>query len=226
MRIQLSKNPEAGNKPYEAELNPTPSKLLERAVHMRDNGTCADCGFRSAKYMRTKAIKEYPIAPADYVTVCNFCWQVDHLDAAAKQRSAELIWMPEIDQRELNRAFPAIYVERLNSRSLAPQPIRALLKLFKERRIKAMKVLGEKETATLRDLFKEYPVGTPPCLENLSDEFRLWPLDRLIVRAGHLEFNQFPQILAFYRSKSGPLAGGAPTTAHTIHDWLQRLDVK
>jgi hypothetical protein len=33
---------------------------------------------------------------------------------------------------------------------------------------------------------------------------RIYPADRRIVREGDLEFNQFPQILAYWRSKDGP----------------------
>jgi intracellular multiplication protein IcmJ len=33
---------------------------------------------------------------------------------------------------------------------------------------------------------------------------RLFPLDRRIIREADLEFNQFPQILAYWRSKDGP----------------------
>ncbi len=36
--------------------------------------------------------------------------------------------------------------------------------------------------------------------------FRLLPLDRRVIREGELEFNQFPQVLAYWRSKEGPFA--------------------
>ncbi len=37
------------------------------------------------------------------------------------------------------------------------------------------------------------------------EPIRLFPLDRRIVRELDLEYNQFPQILAFWRSRNGPL---------------------
>ena len=43
------------------------------------------------------------------------------------------------------------------------------------------------------------------------DGVRIFPLDRRIIKEAELEFNQFPQILAYWRSKAGPFGGKAPT---------------
>ena len=40
---------------------------------------------------------------------------------------------------------------------------------------------------------------------------RLFPLDRRIIKEQDLEFNQFPQILAYWRSKDGPFGGKVPS---------------
>ncbi len=40
--------------------------------------------------------------------------------------------------------------------------------------------------------------------------FRVLPLDRRIIKEGDLEFNQFPQVLAFWRSKEGPFGDLPP----------------
>jgi intracellular multiplication protein IcmJ len=45
---------------------------------------------------------------------------------------------------------------------------------------------------------------------------RIFPLDRRTVKEGDLEFNQFPQILAYWRSKDGPFAALNP------NDWINR----
>lgn len=39
---------------------------------------------------------------------------------------------------------------------------------------------------------------------------KLFPLDRRIIKEADLEFNQFPQILAYWRSKNGPFGGKTP----------------
>jgi len=46
------------------------------------------------------------------------------------------------------------------------------------------------------------------------DGIRLFPLDRRTVKEGDLEFNQFPQILAYWRSKDGPFSALNP------NDWI------
>ncbi|MEM9388691.1 MAG: hypothetical protein AAGA68_26860 [Pseudomonadota bacterium] len=223
MQLKLSTRPQAGTRPYDAELKQSPSESLVKAVHRRDNGVCSECGFRSAKYMRVRPTREMPHSPRDYRTVCTFCWQVEHIDAAARQRSGELVWMPELDQLEINRMFPSIYVELTMPRSLVREPLGALIAVFEERKSRALQALGQDRSASLRGLFDGLPVGGPDCLENLSDEFRLWPSSRLIVRTGSLEFNQFPQMLAYWRSRAGPLAGGSPHIAAETQDWLIRL---
>jgi intracellular multiplication protein IcmJ len=46
--------------------------------------------------------------------------------------------------------------------------------------------------------------------EKKLEGIRLFPLDRRIIKEGDLEFNQFPQILAYWRSKDGPFGGKVP----------------
>ena len=98
-----------------------------------------------------------------------------------------------------------------------------MLDLADARRAAASEKLGGKKTDKLKDLFRETPVGTPPFMEKLEEGFRVWPLDRMILKAGQMEYNQFPQMLAFWRSRSGPLSGDAPRLAITVQDWLKRL---
>ena len=49
---------------------------------------------------------------------------------------------------------------------------------------------------------------------------RLFPLDRRIIKEADLEFNQFPQILAYWRSKDGPFGGKAPPQWVSIYQNL------
>ncbi|MFA7457021.1 MAG: type IV secretion protein DotN, partial [Micavibrio sp.] len=49
------------------------------------------------------------------------------------------------------------------------------------------------------------------------DGVRLFPLDRRNVSEGELKFNQFPQILAYWRSKDGPFAGILPSNWKTLY---------
>jgi intracellular multiplication protein IcmJ len=46
----------------------------------------------------------------------------------------------------------------------------------------------------------------------IKQGLRIMPLNRRIISEADLEFNQFPQILAFWRSKHGPLYGDRAAT--------------
>ena len=48
--------------------------------------------------------------------------------------------------------------------------------------------------------------GSPSVADAVARGLRLFPLDRRIIQDLDLEFNQFPQILAYWRSKNGPLS--------------------
>jgi intracellular multiplication protein IcmJ len=49
------------------------------------------------------------------------------------------------------------------------------------------------------------------------DGVRLFPLDRRNISEGELKFNQFPQILAYWRSKDGPFGNYQPSQWKTIY---------
>ena len=49
------------------------------------------------------------------------------------------------------------------------------------------------------------------------DGIRLFPLDRRNISEGDLKFNQFPQILAYWRSKDGPFGNYQPSQWKTIY---------
>ena len=57
--------------------------------------------------------------------------------------------------------------------------------------------------------------------ERKLDGIRLFPLDRRIIKEADLEFNQFPQILAYWRSKNGPFGGRLPKDWINLYHALQ-----
>ena len=48
-------------------------------------------------------------------------------------------------------------------------------------------------------------------------EFAYFHWIAVIIKEGDLEFNQFPQILAFWRSKDGPFGGKVPNQWKNIY---------
>ncbi len=181
---------------------------MRRAVARRDLDSCQFCGFRSSKYQNCIWIDAEPFDLEDAHTVCTFCEQVMRVDLVPRQRSGLLIWLPEVSQADLNRVMPEVYALRLRRGEPATRS-RALLDRLMSRREMAKERFGSDDPAKLAEALRSEAARegdrNSPTQEAISTGLRLLPLDRKIVRASGLEFNQFPQILAFWRSRYGPL---------------------
>jgi intracellular multiplication protein IcmJ len=189
-------------------------KILER-----DNHSCRFCGFQSQKYQEVHCVNGNPedIRPDNLVTACIFCHQCFDLEKASSMNSGVLIWMPEIAQAELSHIARSIYVARISQGSMA-DAARAGLDSIMARRDDARARLATDDpfflAAVLRDFLgpKHYAMRG----EKL-DGVRLFPLDRRNISEGELKFNQFPQILAYWRSKDGPFGSRPPSQWKTIY---------
>ncbi|MFG6158069.1 hypothetical protein ACGTNG_04630 [Halomonas sp. 1390] len=176
-----------------------------QAAQRRDDYVCQFCGFQSAKYQVCHG-SEASGADA-LVTACIFCKQVMELDLVLKMRSAVLIWLPELSQVAINYSMPEVYVNRL-ARGATGGRARDLRDRLIARRELAKARFGSDEPAELIRRLRAASDDRSEIDNALADGLRILPLDRRIIRSGQLEFNQFPQILAFWRSRSGPFATG------------------
>ena len=97
------------------------------------------------------------------------------------------------------------------------------LEMLMERRNEAKNRLSTDDPYILAMVMEDFlsPRNYARRVEKL-DGIRLFPLDRRIIREGDLEFNQFPQILAFWRSKDGPFGGKIPNQWKNLYADLQR----
>lgn len=195
-----------------AEITP---KILKR-----DKNTCRFCGFKADKYQKILILNQDPddIRPANLATSCIFCHQCFNLDQVSSMRSGALIWAPEITQSELNQIAKAIYVARISQGPMA-DAARKSLDILMGRREEAKNRLGSDDPYILSMVLKDY-LGNKSYatrLERLKG-VRLLPLDRRTIKEGDLEFNQFPQILAYWRSKEGPFGELPP------NKWLETLE--
>lgn len=177
-----------------------------RAAQRRDDYVCQFCGFQSAKYQ----VSHGPEAGgADaLLTACIFCKQVIELDRVPGMRSAVLIWLPELSQAALNYAMPEVYVNRISRDEAARGRASDLLDRLISRREVAKKRFGTDDPAELVSQLRKAGGDRSEIDAALAEGLRVLPLDRRIVRYRQLEFNQFPQILAFWRSQNGPFAAG------------------
>ncbi|MBL4588680.1 MAG: type IVB secretion system protein IcmJDotN [Alphaproteobacteria bacterium] len=182
------------------------SKVLER-----DDYTCQCCGFKSQKYQDILLIDQSaPPKENNLATACIFCHQCFYLDDVAEMRSGILLWLPEISQADLHHIARALYVARISQGPMS-ETARKILDTLMMRRADVRERIGTDEPTVLTNVLRDY-VSRKKYAERGKrlDGVRLFPLDRRIIKEQDLEFNQFPQILAYWRSKEGPFSGKIP----------------
>jgi intracellular multiplication protein IcmJ len=83
--------------------------------------------------------------------------------------------------------------------------------MLMQRREEVRKRLGTDDPFILAAVLKDYISDKAyEAREAKLEGIRLFPLDRRIIKEADLEFNQFPQILAYWRAKDGPFGGMVP----------------
>jgi intracellular multiplication protein IcmJ len=192
---------------------------LKQKVFERDGHTCRCCGFKSQKYQDTLYLngRADDTRMENMVTTCIFCHQCFNLDQVSVMRSGVLIWLPEISQPQLHHIARAIYVARISQGPVA-EAARRGLDVLMQRRDEARARLGTDDPFILASVLRDYISGKAYEVRGRKlDGVRLLPLDRRIIKEADLEFNQFPQILAYWRSKDGPFGGLPPKSWLTLY---------
>lgn len=201
-------------------FDPNANEDTRKRVFERDNHTCNYCGFQSQKFQLVHVKDGNPRNhdDANLATSCIYCHQCFHLDQISDMKSGVLIWMPEISQAQLHHLARALYVARITQGPMA-DIARKTLEMIMKRREQAIERIQTDDphilSLVLRDYLdkRQYEARTTK-LEGI----RLFPLDRRTVKECELEFNQFPQILAYWRSKDGPFGQMMP------NGWLDRYN--
>ncbi len=188
-----------------------------QAVFERDDYTCRCCGFRSLRYQDVLHLDSdlSNNAAKNLATVCQFCGQCFDLEQVVQMKSGFLIWMPEMEQTTLNHIARAVYIARVSQGPMA-DAARRILDIVMTRREDVKRRIQTDDPYVLANVFRDF-LGAKAYAERETKlkGVRLFPLDRRMVREGDLEFNQFPQILAYWRSKDGPFGGKLPA------QWLE-----
>ncbi len=185
---------------------------LKQEIFERDNFTCGCCHFKSEKYQQIH-FKDHNTtnhATDNLMTTCIFCHQCFNLSAAAQMESGTLIWLPEIPQHQLNNIARAIYVAQISQGPIA-DAARKIYAVLSGRKDEAQKRLGTDNPSILASVMSDYlSLKQYYHSDKKLDGIRLMPQNRRLVKEADLEFNQFPQILAYWRSKNGPFGIAPP----------------
>ena len=199
-------------------FDPNADEETRKRIFERDDYTCQYSGFRSEKFHLVHVRDGNPLNTSDdnLVTACIFCHQCFHLDKVGEMKSGTLIWMPEMTQAQVNNLARAIYVARITQGPMT-EIARNTLEMIMKRREEAIARLKTDDPHVLSLVLRDYLTkGQYEKRHEKLDGIRLFPLDRRAVTEGDYSFNQFPQILAYWRSKDGPFANMNP------NDWLKR----
>ena len=85
---------------------------LYKRIFKRDNYTCYYCGFQSDEYQEIHHLNDdhNNYNENNLVTICPLCHQSHHLNSAFVNKGAELIYLPELTQQELNHLCRAMFI--------------------------------------------------------------------------------------------------------------------
>jgi len=180
----------------------------------RDHYSCRYCGFTAKKYQEIHFLSgNYKdLSDQNLVTACAFCHQCLNLDRAGAMNSGTLIFAPEIDQVALNHLAQAIYVARRTQGPMADAARMAMNALL-SRKDETTRRIGTDSPRLLAAVMRELlEPGAYKRRTVVLDGIRLMPLDKRLIKEEDFEFDQFPQILAFWRSTNGPYGKTLPPT--------------
>lgn len=185
---------------------------IKKKVFEADDYTCRFCSFKSQKYQDVHFINgvDSDMRAENLATSCVFCHQCFSIEKVADMRSGFLIWLPEISQADLHNIARAVYVARISQGPIA-DAARQIMESIMTRREVIKNRLGTDDPSILAMVLRDYISSKSYEMRKKKLEgVRLYPLDRRIIKEADLEFNQFPQILAYWRSKNGPFGGLIP----------------
>gem|GEM_PF-376035 len=177
-------------------VNAIVDKELDKLKALSDfDYTCQFCGFKSKKYQEVLDINGH------HAVACSFCAQSLNLLACAERRAGYLIYLPELTQAQLNNLLRAIYVVRTSTNASNANKARKLFDALSSRRKIASLILGTDDPYMLGKIIDSFMNNREKSqIEEKLDGIRLFSLDKKISIEDGMEFNEFPQILNYWKT--------------------------
>lgn len=201
--------PNWGKKPNGKRATGSIGNEADTAILRRDDYTCQCCGFRAEKYQQVLHLNgdRRDFTDDNVLTTCIFCHQCFDLFEVGKMDSGMLVWLPEIEQAQLHHIMRAVYLGRVAQGGLG-EGARHVYSTLMARGDEARKRLGSTDPKSLALILRDFLTHKQYTdAQGRMDGIRLLPLDRRMVKqADGSDYNEFPQILAHWRSKNGPFA--------------------
>lgn len=203
----------AGNSKRPRALKAKDWPRLRDRVLARDKHTCRYCGFKAEKFQRVHFTQGLMADPTvdNLSTACIFCEQCFELESVANMDSGLLIWLPDLSQADLHHLCRALYVAKVKEEEPLSGRAQTVLDQLLARRTEAKRRLGTDDPIMLATALAEQ-VSDHDYKDRAErlDGIRLLPLPRRISFNDDGQYDQFPRILAYWASKSGPF-GKYPT---------------
>lgn len=185
------------------EQRTLPKSVIE-AVFRRDRYCCRVCHFASYRYQEIALLDGNSRDIDSYIVACIPCWQCLRPSQATAHKSGFVVSLPEVSQLMINRAAFDLYSMRIAGGHIG-ELVEAFFERISRARSEVFSVLsGDPLSMNILEL-----KGKLWEMEAKGDRFmtglRLFPADKYMAKDRNLEFNMFPQMLAFFRSANGPI---------------------
>lgn len=200
------------------------SAALRSKVMTRDDFSCVYCGFKAERFQEIRPLNIDGLARSskadDWVTACHMCDQCLSLERVGMMGEGILIWLPELSQSELNHLVRSLYVARASEGEVGESAKRGI-EALRGRRDEAKRRLGTDDPMVLATVFADQLTETE--YQERMDKLegiRLLSLDRRLQRTASGEVDRFPDMLTYWRSKTGPYGELPPSNWRTLLDRL------
>jgi intracellular multiplication protein IcmJ len=182
-------------------------KAVKPKVLKRDSFTCCFCGFQARKWQEIHHLDgdHNNHDPRNLKTICSFCHLSFHIGRAGLAGEAELIWLPELRQVELNHLTRTCFVA-MRTKGTTNESGESVFSALRIRAEEARRRLGTSDPADLGEALLALDDDQYDKRNEVLDGVRLLPLGRKYVG----ERDIFPKVVDFWISKHGPYAQSRP----------------